>query len=136
MVAAQHSSRNNRGSVEYYVQRSKGKGGGGGGKPKCVRKLSTAGGNINLKKCAACELVRYCNVECQREHRPRHKKACKKRAKELHDKQLFTQPDCSHLGECHICFLPLPLDRAESVFHPCCSETICKGCVHANMISN
>jgi hypothetical protein len=96
----------------------------------------TAGGDNSLKKCAGCELVRYCNVNCQREHRPRHKKACKKRVKELHDKQLFTQPDGSHLGECHICFLPLPIDNSSSLFHPCCSETICKGCAYAKMIMN
>ena len=35
---------------------------------------------IKLKNCTACHLVRYCGVECQREHRPKHKKACKKRA--------------------------------------------------------
>eukprot|EP00985_Skeletonema_marinoi_P016042 scaffold8511_cov134-Skeletonema_marinoi.AAC.1 len=38
---------------------------------------------IKLKNCTACHLVRYCGVECQREHRPKHKKACKKRAAEL-----------------------------------------------------
>ncbi len=101
----------------------------------CCANCDIAGGDINLKKCAACGLVRYCNVECQREHRPRHKKACKKRGKELHDQELFTQPDETHLGECPICFLPLPLDPSKSGFGSCCSNVICKGCDYANDIS-
>ena len=55
---------------------------------------------------------------------------------ELHDKKLFTQPSQTHLGECPICFLPLPIDPKTCIFWTCCSETICKGCVHANMMSN
>ena len=39
-----------------------------------------------MKACTACNLVKYCNRECQIAHRPLHKRACKKRAAELHDK--------------------------------------------------
>jgi TPR repeat protein len=59
----------------------------------------------------------------------------KSEADELHDRKLFTQPDSSHLGECPLCFLPLPLDRSKSVFWTCCSEIICDGCVLANFKS-
>ena len=45
-----------------------------------------------LKACTACKMVKYCNRECQIAHRPQHKKECKKKAKELHDEQLFKQP--------------------------------------------
>jgi len=30
---------------------------------------------------------------------------------EIKDDKLFTQPDGTHLGECPICCLPLPLDQ-------------------------
>ena len=43
----------------------------------------------DLKACTACKMVKYCNRECQIAHRPQHKKACKKRAAELHDEALF-----------------------------------------------
>jgi TPR repeat protein len=52
------------------------------------------------------------------------------------DKKLFTQPSETHLGECPICFLPLSIDPKTRIFWTCCSETICNGCVHANMMSN
>lgn len=45
--------------------------------------------DAKLKKCAACKSLRYCSVRCQREHRPQHKKACKKRVAELRDELLF-----------------------------------------------
>ncbi len=92
--------------------------------------------NIKLKTCDACKLARYCSVECQRKHRPKHKKACKKRAAELRDDELFSQPESTHLGECPICFLPLPTDPQKSTFHTCCSTYICKGCVYANAMAN
>jgi hypothetical protein len=38
--------------------------------------------DIKLKKCDACDLVRYCSDECQQEQRPKHEQACKKRAAE------------------------------------------------------
>src|SRR6056300_813404 len=91
--------------------------------------------HIKLKKCA-CNLVKYCSVGCQKQHRPKHKRACRKRLAELRDDDLFTQPDGSHLGDCSICCLPLPLDPRKSMKRPCCSRTICNGCIHAHYMSN
>ena len=54
--------------------------------------------DVKLKLCA-CNLVKYCSVSCQKNHRSQHKKACKKRLAELRDDKLFRQPDESHLGE-------------------------------------
>jgi hypothetical protein len=88
--------------------------------------------DVKLKICTACKLVKYCSVDCQKNHRPQHKKACKKRAAEIRDRGLFTQPDESHLGECPICCLPLPLDFNKWVVNSCCCKRICRGCSHAN----
>ena len=60
-----------------------------------------------LKACAACKFVKYCNRDCQIAHRPLHKKACKKRAAELHDEALFKEHPPHE--DCPICLLPLPL---------------------------
>ncbi len=57
-------------------------------------------------------------------------------ADELHDRKLFTQPDETHLGDCPLCFLPLPIDGSKSMFRTCCSEVICMGCVYANFMNN
>eukprot|EP00986_Skeletonema_menzelii_P016086 scaffold13616_cov129-Skeletonema_menzelii.AAC.2 len=90
------------------------------------------GDDIKLKKCTACHLVKYCSVKCQKEHGPKHKEECKKRAAELYDELLFQQPESSHRGDCPICCLPLPLDLQKSILMTCCSKYICKGCNHAN----
>ena len=95
----------------------------------------TAGGDdIKLKKCTACYLVKYCSVKCQKEHRPKHKRECKKRAAELRDELLFKQPESSSSGDCPICCLPLPIDPKKSTFYSCCSNKICMGCSLANQI--
>ena len=95
----------------------------------CCASCGTAGGDdIKLKKCTACYLVKYCSVKCQKEHRPKHKKACKKRAAELRDELLFKQPEGRHTGDCPICSLPLPIDMHQSTFMTCCSTLICNGC--------
>src|SRR5210317_348778 len=88
--------------------------------------------NIKLMLCTACKLVKYCSVDCQKNHRPKHKRACKKRAAEIRDDHLFTQPDESNLGECPICCLPLSLDVNKWTTTSCCSKFICKGCSLAN----
>eukprot|EP00985_Skeletonema_marinoi_P020090 scaffold11772_cov183-Skeletonema_marinoi.AAC.9 len=94
----------------------------------------TANDDVKLKKCTACHLVKYCGVKCQREHRSKHKRACKKRAAEIRDEILFKQPESSHFGECPICCLPLPLDEGKSIMMACCSQQICKGCSYTNAI--
>ena len=87
--------------------------------------------DVKLKICTACKLVKYCSTD-QKNHRSQHKKACKKRAAELRENRLFTQPDESHLGECPICCLPLPLDYTKWTMNTCCCKRICLGCDHAN----
>ena len=82
----------------------------------------------DLKACTACKLVKYCNRECQIAHRPQHKKACKKRAAELHDEALFKEHPPPE--ECPICFSPLPLDPGQSSFKSCCGKMICDGCIY------
>ena len=84
----------------------------------------------DLKACTACKLVKYCNRECQIAHRPQHKKACKKRAAELYDEQLFKEHPRE---ECPICMLPPPLYANDTgmTFLSCYGKNICDGCVHA-----
>jgi tetratricopeptide (TPR) repeat protein len=91
--------------------------------------------NVKLKKCA-CKLVQYCTVECQKNHRPNHKKACKKRMVEIRENKLLEQPDETHRGECLICFLPLPIDETKFVVSQCCSKTTCRGCQYATLMSD
>ena len=79
-----------------------------------------------------CDLVKYCSDECQNNHREQHVEECKKRKAELRDRDLFTMPDESHLGECPICCLPLPLDADKSTFMECCSKILCNGCHYGN----
>ena len=89
--------------------------------------------DVKFKMCdGGCDLVKCCSVECQENHRPKHKKACKKRLAELHDIKLFTQPDISYMGGCPICCLPLSIHPRKSVMMECCSKVICKGCFYAN----
>ena len=92
--------------------------------------------DIKLEDCDGCDLVKYCRDKCREEHRWKHEEECSKRKVELHDKELFSQPDGTHLGECPLCFLPLPIDTDKSGFWTCCSEIICLGCVYANDMSN
>eukprot|EP00956_Cyclotella_meneghiniana_P007967 scaffold10584_cov23-Cyclotella_meneghiniana.AAC.2 len=80
----------------------------------------------NLKACKACKLVKYCGVECQVAHRPAHKKACKKKAKELFDEKLYALPPKKE--ECPICMIPLPCKVDESSYMSCCGKIICNGC--------
>eukprot|EP00984_Skeletonema_dohrnii_P019133 scaffold9083_cov74-Skeletonema_dohrnii-CCMP3373.AAC.1 len=90
--------------------------------------------DVKLKTCTACKSARYCSIACQREHRSQHKRACKKRAAELHAEILFKQPESSHDGDCPICCLPISLDNKKSIMMSCCSKLICKGCVYSNDI--
>mmetsp|Transcript_12335 Transcript_12335/g.20317 ORF Transcript_12335/g.20317 Transcript_12335/m.20317 type:complete len:298 (-) Transcript_12335:145-1038(-) len=88
--------------------------------------------DIKLRRCTACYLVKYCSIKCQRDHRPKHKRECKKRAAELRDELLFKQPESSCFGDCPICCLPLSRFEKKSIMYECCSKTICIGCYFAN----
>ena len=92
--------------------------------------------DVKLKDCDACDLVRYCSDECQRDHISCHSLPCKKRAAELRDEILFKQPESTHLGDCPICCLPLPLDieqcNTKTVRYSCCSKTLCTGCYYGD----
>lgn len=94
--------------------------------------------DTKLKRCGACGLVRYCGLKCQKEHRPEHKSACKKRVAELRDELLFKQPESTHLGDCPICLLPIPLATSQHTIRytmqSCCSKVVCDGCTHANSL--
>jgi len=87
-------------------------------------------GGRSLKACTACKLVKYCSRECQIAHRPQHKKACKKRAAELHEIKLFKQPPPEH-GDCPICFQRMPSLFSGSTYVACCGKLICNGCFFA-----
>jgi tetratricopeptide (TPR) repeat protein len=87
---------------------------------------------VKLKLCTACKLVKYCSVDCQKNHRKQHKRACKNRMAEIRYDDLFRQPDESCLGECPICCLPLPIDLSKSRLNSCCCKWICNGCNLAN----
>eukprot|EP00985_Skeletonema_marinoi_P010221 scaffold4823_cov71-Skeletonema_marinoi.AAC.5 len=87
--------------------------------------------DVKLKKCDACDLVRYCGYKCQQDHWPQHEASCKERATELREEVLFRQPESTHLGDCPICFLPISV---EFFVVSCCSKMICDGCSYANAI--
>ena len=74
-------------------------------------------------------MVKYCSRDCQVAHRPQHKKACKKRAAELYDEELFKEHP--EREECPICMLPLPLHPSQITFKTCCGQNLCAGCVYA-----
>ena len=98
-------------------------------------KCAACGKNgVGLKKCGACELVRYCGAACQRAHRPQHKGECKSRAAELYDEALFLQPPSRE--ECPICFLELPVKENMQTYKSCCGKIICDGCVLASAEQN
>ena len=91
--------------------------------------------DIKLVPCDECDLLKYCSDECQGNHKAEHKEACKQRIDELiRDELLFKQPESSHMGDCPICCLPLPLEMNKSTMMTCCSKLICKGCHCANVI--
>ena len=92
--------------------------------------------NIELEDCGGCDLVKYCGYKCRKQHWHWHIAECKKRAQDLHDKKLFKQPERSHLGECPLCFLPMPLDQKKYAYYSCCSKIACKGCIYANVKSS
>jgi tetratricopeptide (TPR) repeat protein len=99
----------------------------------CASCGTAAVDDAKLKKCNnGCDLVKYCSDPCEANHREQHEEECKKRKTDLRDRDLFTQPDIRHLGECPICCLPLSIDPLKSTFMDCCSKSICMGCNYAN----
>ena len=95
---------------------------------------ANCGKSEDLKMCTACNMIKYCNRECQIAHRPQHKVECKKRAKELYDEKLFKQPP--PLEECPICCLRLSSEKEKQVYMMCCGNVICDGCSHAPVYDN
>ena len=90
--------------------------------------------DVKLKPCDGCDLVYYCSVICQEDHRSEHDAKCKERvAKLLREEILFRQPEC-YLGDCPICLLPLPLEEEKKAYYDCCSTMVCMGCVNAHMM--
>ena len=123
----------------------------------CCAECGVAGG-ISLKACMSCKLVRYCNVNCQRNHWKKHKKECKQRAAELHDEALLKDPPAKE--DCPICFILIPIglvccvslppatissvpirdfananeelaNKAMEQYYSCCGKSICSGCIHS-----
>ena len=95
-----------------------------------VAKKGEEDSNGELKTCTACKMVKYCSRDCQKAHRPQHKKECRKRAAELHDEALFRQPPQKE--DCPICMIPMAVNGdATDVFKSCCGNFICIGCSHA-----
>ena len=115
-------------------------------------------GGFSLKACKSCMQVRYCNAECQKNHWPMHKAACKLRAAELRDELLFKKQPAKE--DCPICSVPMPIlliccvslppatilsvpiyDFAMAneelaivpleQYFPCCGKSICRGCMHS-----
>jgi tetratricopeptide (TPR) repeat protein len=87
------------------------------------------------EKCT-CKLLRSCSDKSREEHLEQHEEECLKQAAKMQDDDLFRQPERSHLGECPICFLPMPFDPKKSMTMGCCSKPICMGCVCSNIIIN
>ena len=104
---------------------------GDGGVEVCANCGKQGGDTVKLKHCNDCHLVKYCGADCQRAHRKEHRKACKQRAAELKDEQLYSKglerPEGSHF--CPICTLPIPLPMEKhSSSNVCCMKRICDGC--------
>ncbi|KAL9178841.1 hypothetical protein ACHAXT_003972 [Thalassiosira profunda] len=50
------------------------------------------------------------------------------RRRRVRDEALFKQPEESDLGDCQICFIPLPVNIHETQYMSCCAQTLCTGC--------
>jgi len=131
--------------------------------PRCADCGGEAEGGVTLKACKSCMLVRYCNVNCQRNHWSNHKKVCKQRAAERRDEALFKDPPAKE--DCPICFLPMPVNLIACMtlppaaissvpiqdfananerlaklsmeqYYECCGKRICRGCIESLFLSN
>ena len=76
--------------------------------------------DIKLVSCDSCDLVNYCSDKCRENNKSEHEEDCKERAVELRDELLFKQPESSHLGDCPICMIPMPLHPREYAIYVCC----------------
>eukprot|EP00984_Skeletonema_dohrnii_P033073 scaffold28529_cov56-Skeletonema_dohrnii-CCMP3373.AAC.1 len=56
-----------------------------GGMMRCASCGIAENDETKLKTCAACQSARYCSISCQKDHRSKHKKLCKKRAAEIRE---------------------------------------------------
>ena len=101
-----------------------------GGDEACANCGKTGSDTVKLKDCTACRLVKYCCVDCQKAHRKQHKKACKQRAAEIKDEQLYSQGHERPEGDfCSICYLYIPLPMGDhSLLQACRMKKICHGC--------
>jgi len=102
---------------------------------KCALCGSPGNDDGKLLRCANCHIARYCGKACQREHWKVHKRICKRRTAELKDEQLFKQPMSNHLGDCPICYLPIPVresrqDPLSYSLYTCCMTMVCNGCIY------
>lgn len=100
-----------------------------------------------LKRCSACNSVRYCNVDCQRAHRKVHRKECVRIAEELErsrraaafntalsklalnevvDTSPPTRPDCD------ICMHVMPPRLYQTEHLACCGNIVCLACSARN----
>jgi hypothetical protein len=124
---------------------------------RCCDECGKEGG-VSLKACKSCMQVKYCNAKCQKNHWPKHKIECKRRAAELQDEKLFKNPPPKE--DCPICFLPMPdtlicckslppatissvpiydfaneheelARKAAEVYYECCGKSICRGCSYS-----
>ena len=124
----------------------------------CADCGSVAREGFTLKACKSCMLVRYCNVNCQKNHWSTHKTLCKRRSAELRDEALFKDPPAKK--DCPICFLPVPTKAISCVslppatissvpikdfvneheelathnmeyYYSCCGKSICGGCAYS-----
>ena len=131
--------------------------------PRCADCGGEAEGGVTLKACKSCMLVRYCNVNCQRNHWSNHKKVCKQRAAERRDEALFKDPPAKE--DCPICFLPMPVNLIACMtlppaaissvpiqdfananerlaklsmeqYYECCGKRICRGCIESLFLSD
>lgn len=93
----------------------------------CCANCGKGGGDEvgHLRTCNSCKMVKYCNADCQKAHRPQHKRACKQRAAELLvEEELFNKPEKE---PCPICMLQIPLEKAQ--YQSCCGKVLCEGCL-------
>jgi len=56
--------------------------------------------------------------------------------KRHNDEELFSSGYESHLAECPICNLPMPLSGSQHCLMLCCSKRICRGCVLAIQLAD